>query len=64
MWPRTELISMRGESGFLSTGDAGVEFAAFLVAEEWAAAFGAEHEMHDEVGEGLGHVGHALAGLG
>ncbi len=41
-----------------------MEFAALLVAEEWAAALGAAHEMHDDIGEGLRHVGNALTGLG
>jgi hypothetical protein len=38
-------------------GDVGVELPAFLVAQELAATFGAEHETHDDVGEGLGHDG-------
>jgi hypothetical protein len=37
--------------------------AAFLVAQELAAAFGAEYEVNDDVGEGLGHEGDAPTGL-
>ena len=44
-------------------GDVGVELIAFLIAQELAAAFGAEHEMNDDVGERLGHDSHALTGL-
>lgn len=44
-------------------GDVGMKLAAFLVAEELAAAFRAEHKMNDDVGEGLGHGGVALTGL-
>ncbi len=40
-----------------------MELAAFFVAQELVAEFGAEHEMHDDVGEGLGHNGGALTGL-
>src|SRR5438034_607265 len=45
-------------------GDVGVKLAAFLVTEELVAALCAEHEMNDDVGEGLGHTGNALTGLG
>src|SRR5947208_1475201 len=44
--------------------DVGVELATLLVAQELAAAFRAEYEMNDDVGEGLGHTGNALTGLG
>ena len=45
-------------------GDVSVELPAFFVAQELPAAFRAEHEMDDDVGEGLGHGGSALTGLG
>ena len=35
--------------------DIGMELIPFLVAQELAAAFGAEHEMNNNVGKGLGH---------
>src|SRR5213596_1019728 len=44
-------------------GDVGVKLAAFLVTEKLVAALCAEHEMNDDVGEGLGHTGNALTGL-
>src|SRR6266705_1568951 len=47
-----------------NTGDVGMKLAAFLVTEELAPALRAEHEMNDDVGEGLRHTGNALTGLG
>src|SRR5262245_18943743 len=44
--------------------DVGVELAAFFITDELATAFRAEHEMNDDVGEGLRHGSGALAGLG
>ena len=38
---------------FENAGDVCVELAAFFVAQELAAALGAEHEVNDNVGEGL-----------
>jgi hypothetical protein len=46
-----------------NTGDVGVELAAFLISEQLSAAFRAEDEMNDDVGEGLRHTGVALTGL-
>ncbi len=43
--------------------DVGVELAAFLVAEELAAALRAEYEVNDDVGQGLRHADVALTGL-
>jgi len=48
---------------FERTGDVGVELPAFRIAQELVAEFGAEHEVHDDVGEGLGHSCDALTGL-
>ena len=45
-------------------GDVGMKSAAFLVTEELVAALRAEHEVNDNVGEGLGHTDNALTGLG
>jgi len=42
--------------------DVCVELAAFLVAQELATAFRGEHEMNNDVGEGLGHSGDVLPG--
>lgn len=36
-----------------NAGDVGVKLAAFLIAEEWATFFRAEHEMNNNVGERL-----------
>ncbi len=47
-----------------NTGDVGMKLAAFLVTEELVAALRAEHEVNDNVGEGLGHTDNALTGLG
>ena len=41
-----------------------MKLAAFLVTEELVAALCAEHEVNDDVGEGLRHTGNALTGLG
>jgi hypothetical protein len=49
---------------FQDSGDVGVELAAFVVPQELTAALGTEHEMNDDVGEGLRHEGGALTGLG
>lgn len=48
---------------FEEAGEIGVELVAFLVAEEGAAVFGAEDEVNDEVGEGLGHWVSPLQGF-
>jgi hypothetical protein len=48
---------------FQDADHVGVEGTAFLVPEERTAAFRAEHEMDDDVGERLGHVCDALTGL-
>jgi len=40
-----------------------VELAALLVAQELATAFRGEHEMNNDVGEGLGHGGDVLSGV-
>src|SRR6267378_5677714 len=47
-----------------TTSDIGMKLAAFLVTEGLVAALRAEHEVNDDVGEGLGHTGNALTGLG
>src|SRR5213593_4625054 len=47
-----------------NAGDAGMKSAAFLVTEELVTSLRAEHEVNDDVGEGLGHTGNALTGLG
>ncbi len=49
---------------FEDAGDVGVELTALLVPEELATALRAEHEVNDDVGEGLGHASDALTGLG
>jgi hypothetical protein len=38
--------------------------AAFVVAQELTAALGTEHEMSNDIGEGLRHESGALTGLG
>jgi hypothetical protein len=38
-----------------NAGDVGVELAALVIAKKWAAVLGAEHEVNDDVGKGLGH---------
>ena len=38
-------------------GNVGVKLAALLIAQERTTAFGAEHEVNDKVGQGLGHNG-------
>jgi hypothetical protein len=49
---------------FEDASDVGMELAAFGVTQQLAAALGTEHEMNDDVGEGLRHESDALTGLG
>jgi len=48
---------------FENAGDVGVKLAAFLVAQELATTFRGEHEMNNDVGEGLGDDGDVLSGV-
>ncbi len=57
MWSRTELISIKRVVVLEDARDVCVELAALLVAQELATAFRGEHEMNNDVGEGLGHGG-------
>ena len=38
-----------------NASDVGVELAAFFISQKLTAALRAEHPMHDDVAEGLGH---------
>ena len=41
--------------------DVGVELSTFFITEQGTAVFRAEHEVNNDVGEGLGHTGVTLA---
>jgi hypothetical protein len=49
---------------FQNPGDVGMALPTFFIAQKLAPAFGAEYEMHNDIGKGLGHIGVALSGLG